>query len=137
MVFLLILYGLLGGLLGGMGMGGGTLLIPLLTIFGGISQIESQGINLISFTLMAIVSIIIHAKNKLIDYKVALPIIITGVVFSLLGSWLANSINTLTLKSLFGVFLVALGLFQGASFFIFKKSWQNFWYLLNFNYEIS
>lgn len=122
MVYLLILYGILGGLLGGMGMGGGTLLIPLLTILGGLSQIESQGINLISFTLMAIVSIIIHAKNKLIDYKVAIPIIITGVIFSLLGSLLANSINTLTLKTLFGVFLVALGLFQGASFFIFEKS---------------
>lgn len=122
MVYLLILYGILGGLLGGMGMGGGTLLIPLLTILGGLSQIESQGINLFSFTLMAIVSIIIHAKNKLIDYKVAIPIIITGVIFSLLGSLLANSINTLTLKTLFGVFLVALGLFQGASFYIFEKS---------------
>ena len=122
MIYLLILYGLIGGILGGMGMGGGTLLIPLLTLLGGLSQIESQGINLISFTIMAIISIIIHAKNKLIEFKVALPIILSGVVFSLLGSLLANSINTLTLKSLFGVFLVALGLFQGASFFIFEKS---------------
>lgn len=136
MVYLLILYGILGGLLGGMGMGGGTLLIPLLTILGGLSQIESQGINLISFTLMAIVSIIIHAKNKLIDYKVAIPIIITGVIFSLLGSLLANSINTLTLKTLFGVFLVALGLFQGASFYIFEKSWQKNFSLIYFLYEI-
>lgn len=125
MIYLLILYGLIGGILGGMGMGGGTLLIPLLTLLGGLSQLESQGINLISFTVMAIISIIIHAKNKLIEFKVALPIILSGVVFSLLGSLLANSINTLTLKSLFGVFLVALGLFQGASFFIFEKSWQN------------
>lgn len=122
MIYLLILYGLIGGILGGMGMGGGTLLIPLLTLLGGLSQIESQGINLISFTIMAIISIIIHAKNKLIEFKVALPIILSGVVFSLLGSLLASSINTLTLKSLFGVFLVALGLFQGASFFIFEKS---------------
>lgn len=122
MIYLLILYGLIGGILGGMGMGGGTLLIPLLTLLGGLSQLESQGINLISFTIMAIISIIIHAKNKLIEFKVALPIILSGVVFSLLGSLLANSINTLTLKSLFGVFLVALGLFQGASFFIFEKS---------------
>lgn len=122
MVYLLILYGLIGGILGGMGMGGGTLLIPLLTLLGGLSQLESQGINLISFTVMAIISIIIHAKNKLIEFKVALPIILSGVVFSLLGSLLASSINTLTLKSLFGVFLVALGLFQGASFFIFEKS---------------
>ena len=121
MNFLLILYGLIGGILGGMGMGGGTLLIPLLTIFGGLNQIESQAINLISFSVMAIISIIIHAKNKLIDFKIAFPLIITGLLFSVLGSLLANSINTLSLKTLFGVFLVALGLFQGASFFIFDQ----------------
>ena len=121
MNFLLILYGLIGGILGGMGMGGGTLLIPLLTIFGGLNQIESQAINLISFSAMAIISIIIHAKNKLIDFKIAFPLIITGLLFSVLGSLLANSINTLSLKTLFGVFLVALGLFQGASFFIFEQ----------------
>lgn len=121
MNFLLILYGLIGGILGGMGMGGGTLLIPLLTIFGGLNQIESQAINLISFSAMAIISIIIHAKNKLIDFKIAFPLIITGLLFSVLGSLLANSINTLSLKTLFGVFLVALGLFQGASFFIFDQ----------------
>lgn len=121
MKFLLILYGLIGGILGGMGMGGGTLLIPLLTIFGGLNQIESQAINLISFSIMAIISIIIHAKNKLINFKVALPLILSGVAFSVLGSLIANSINTTTLKSLFGVFLVALGLFQGASFFIFDN----------------
>lgn len=121
MEFLLILYGLIGGILGGMGMGGGTLLIPLLTIFGGLNQIESQAINLISFSIMAIISIIIHAKNKLINFKVALPLILSGVAFSVLGSLIANSINTTTLKSLFGVFLVALGLFQGASFFIFDN----------------
>ncbi len=121
MEFLLILFGLIGGILGGMGMGGGTLLIPLLTIFGGLNQIESQAINLISFSIMAIISIIIHAKNKLINFKVALPLILSGVAFSVLGSLIANSINTTTLKSLFGVFLVALGLFQGASFFIFDN----------------
>ena len=121
MEFLLILYGLIGGILGGMGMGGGTLLIPLLTIFGGLNQIESQAINLISFSIMAIISIIIHAKNKLINFKIALPLILSGVAFSVLGSLIANSINTTTLKSLFGVFLVALGLFQGASFFIFDN----------------
>lgn len=121
MEYLLILYGLIGGILGGMGMGGGTLLIPLLTIFGGLNQIESQAINLISFSVMAIISIIIHAKNKLINFKFAFPLIISGVTFSVLGSIIANSISTLSLKTLFGVFLVALGLFQGASFFIFEN----------------
>lgn len=120
-VFLLILFGIIGGILGGMGMGGGTLLIPLLTIFLSFNQIEAQAINLIAFIPMAIIAIIIHSKNKLINFKIGIPLIISGVIFSILGSLLANSLNTLTLKVLFGIFLVALGLFQGASLFILEK----------------
>ena len=56
----LILFGIIGGVLGGMGMGGGTLLIPLLTIFLNISQQNAQGINLIAFLPMSIVAIIIE-----------------------------------------------------------------------------
>ena len=70
---------------------------------------------------MAVVVLIIYIKDKMINFKVSIPIIIFGVVFSILGSFLANSINTLTLKLLFGIFLVSLGLFQGASLFIFEK----------------
>ena len=44
-----IVGGLIGGLVGGMGMGGGTLLIPILTLLAGFKQLEAQGINLISF----------------------------------------------------------------------------------------
>jgi len=120
-IFLLIIFGVVGGVLGGMGMGGGTLLIPLLTIFGGLNQIEAQAINLIAFIPMAIFAIIIHAKNKLINFKVAIPLIVSGVIFSIIGSLLANSLNSLTLKTLFGVFLVALGLFQAASPIILEK----------------
>ena len=118
---LLIIFGLVGGVLGGMGMGGGTLLIPLLTIFANFKQVESQAINLIAFIPMAVVVLIIYIKDKMINFKVSIPIIIFGVVFSILGAFLANSINTLTLKLLFGIFLVSLGLFQGASLFIFEK----------------
>jgi len=119
--FWLVLSGLFSGILGGLGMGGGTLLIPILTIFLNIGQLESQGINLLSFIPMSIFALIIHAKNKLIDYKVSIPIIIAGVIFSVLGSFLANSINTISLRKLFGIFLVALGLFQGAFLYIFDK----------------
>lgn len=121
MIALLILFGFLGGILGGMGMGGGTLLIPLLTIFLKLPQIESQAINLLSFIIMSIVALCIHIKNKLVVFKEGIIIILAGIGTSILGSYLANSINTLTLRTLFGVFLVAIGLFQGASLFIFEK----------------
>lgn len=119
--FWLGLFGIISGVLGGLGMGGGTLLIPLLTIFLNVNQLQSQGINLIAFIPMSIVALIIHAKNKLINYKICIPIVLSGILFSILGAFLANKVNTLTLKKLFGIFLVALGLFQGGSFFILPK----------------
>ena len=82
MLIWLIISGVLGGLLGGMGMGGGTLLIPLLTIFCGLNQHLAQAINLIAFIPMAVVALIIHIKNKLVDFKGVLYIILPGVLAS-------------------------------------------------------
>ena len=48
-IFLLILAGIVGGIIGGMGMGGGTLLIPILTIFLDVPQKNAQAINLVAF----------------------------------------------------------------------------------------
>ena len=59
----LILAGIVGGVIAGMGMGGGTLLIPILTIFLSVSQHLSQAINLIGFVPMAIIALIIHSKK--------------------------------------------------------------------------
>ena len=66
----LIVFGFISGILGGMGMGGGTLLIPLLN-FLDIEQQTIQAINLISFLPMACVALGLHFKNKLV--KPAIP----------------------------------------------------------------
>ena len=72
-----VVAGVLGGVLGGMGMGGGTILIPLLSIFYAVSQHTAQAVNLISFLPMAVVALIIHLKNKLVDFKK-----LTWIIFS-------------------------------------------------------
>lgn len=107
-----IICGILGGILGGMGMGGGTLLIPLLTIFLNMPQKAAQGINLIAFIPMAIVAIIIHLKNKLISFNNLLWIIVPGVVFSVSFSFLANKIDNSILKLLFGSFLILIASYE-------------------------
>lgn len=83
----LILCGAIGGILGGMGMGGGTFLIPLLTIFLNLSQTSAQAINLIAFLPMSIVTLIIHFHNRLVKVKTSLPIICTGVLSAVLGAF--------------------------------------------------
>lgn len=119
MWYLFIIFGFLSGIIGAMGMGGGTLLIPLLTIFSNVSQILAQGYNLIAFLPMSVVAIIIHAKNKLIASKYLFWIIPSGIIFAVLGGILANLLDGDILKVLFGIFLIILSIFEFVK--IFKK----------------
>ena len=50
---LLVLVGVLSGAVGGMGMGGGTVTIPLLVLFAGVEQKLAQAANLFSFLPMS------------------------------------------------------------------------------------
>lgn len=122
-IFILILTGLISGVIGGMGMGGGTLLIPLLTIFLGFQQKNAQGINLLVFIPMSIVALIIHIKNKLVDFKVGIPIVLSGIMFSIGGSYLASLISNEFLQKIFAIFLLVIGINQGIQTIKkFKKS---------------
>ena len=111
-IVLLVLAGIAAGALGGMGMGGGTILIPLLTIFFGAEQKQAQAINLVAFIPMAIASLIVHVKNKRVETKGILWIIIPATVLSLAGSMVAQAINGEILKRIFGGFLLLLSVAQ-------------------------
>ncbi len=120
-VIVMIIFGIIGGLIGGMGMGGGTLLIPLLTILGGLSQHLAQSINLITFVPMGIVALIIHAKNKLINYKCAFYVIIPAILGAIVGAILSTNTDEKLLGICFGVFLIVLGIWQFVSIFFMNK----------------
>ncbi len=111
-LFLLILSGIVGGVFGGMGMGGGTLLIPILTIFLSVNQHIAQSVNLFAFIPMAIVVLIIHIKNKYVKFKNSWLIILSGLVFSFLGCYVAKITNGNLLEKIFGGMLCGLAIFQ-------------------------
>lgn len=108
----LVLAGMVGGLIGGMGMGGGTLLIPILTIFLKVPQHIAQWINLIAFVPMAIVALIIHCKNKLVEYKKILPVLIPALATAVLSSFLAINAEANLLRRLFGGFLILMSIYS-------------------------
>lgn len=120
-ILFLIATGLVAGVLGGMGMGGGTLLIPMLTIFFGIEQHAAQAVNLAAFIPMSIIALIIHIKNKLVDFKKALYIVIPSCVTAAAGSYAAKNTDAGLLQKLFGIFLILLALFQ-IVFIIIQKN---------------
>ena len=110
-IFLLILFGFLAGIVGGMGMGGGTVLVPLLS-FIDLPQKTIQAINLVSFLPMCSVALIFHAKNKLVDTKHVLWLIIPAIIFAVAGAFLADVASNEILRLCFAIFLIAVGIWQ-------------------------
>jgi len=109
---ILLIIGLAAGIISGMGIGGGTVLIPALVIFFKPEQHIAQSVNLIFFIPTAVVALIIHIRNKRIDFKTAIPAIISGLAGAYLGSRLAISLQGPVLKKWFAVFLFILGCYE-------------------------
>lgn len=110
-IFLLILFGFLAGVVGGMGMGGGTVLVPLLS-FLDLTQKTIQAINLISFLPMCCVALVFHAKNKLLVKQNVLWLIVPALLFSVAGALVADNASNEVLRYCFAAFLLAVGVWQ-------------------------
>lgn len=110
--YLLFLCGIAGGVLGGMGMGGGTALIPLLTLLCGAEQTAAQGINLLAFLPMSAISLSVHAKNGLLRRDGLAFLAVPAMMFSAGGALLAAFLPPSVLRRGFGAFLAALALFR-------------------------
>ena len=108
--------GFLGGIPAGMGMGGGTVTIPLLTIAGGVAQKAAQAANLFAFAPMSLPALALHAKNGLLKTKGLGWVIVPALIVSLLGALVASFAPSELLRRGFGLFLLGLSLatFRGA-----------------------
>lgn len=104
--------GFFAGIIGGMGMGGGTILIPALVLIAGIDPKIAQSINLLASIPMTIFALIIHIKNKNVVLKLVIPIAVFGVLGAICGSFVANYLSSEILKKSFGAFLLAVGCFE-------------------------
>lgn len=108
--------------LSGMGVGGGGLLVIYLTLFQNVPQMASQGANLAFFIVSALASTIFNARRGAIVWKTILPIIITGILFSFLGVFLASKIQPHIIRKIFGFMLVISG--STSLFSLFSKKEQ-------------
>ena len=110
------LVGFCSGIISGMGIGGGTILIPALLFFTDITQQQAQGVNLIYFVPTAITALITHQKKGNLDWKTAKPLAVLGLAGAAAGAFLAVSLESEILRRIFGAFLFLMGLSE-----IFKK----------------
>lgn len=123
-----ILIGIVSGIVSGSGQGGGMILILCLTLFYGIDQHKAQATNLIFFIPTAISAIIVSIKEKNIKWKVAWPIIVFGIVGSLIGAYFSTKTDVKILKKYFGIFLAIIAIYEIYNYvnkYIFHKKTHN------------
>lgn len=107
-----VIIGLCSGIISGMGIGGGAILIPALTLFQGLSQQVAQGVNLVYFLPTAVVSLVVHIRNHQVDKGAVISIGLSGIVAALLGAWVATVLSGDWLRRMFGGFLLLIGIYE-------------------------
>ena len=120
-MFGIIIVALFSGIVSGLGMGGGTILIPLLSTFCSVSQIQAQSLNLSSFIPTSIVATVIHLKNRIVKLE-CLLLSIPALISSVFASIFAHSVPQSFLKIFFGIFLTALGIVNLIILFLNKSN---------------
>jgi uncharacterized membrane protein YfcA len=98
------------GVLASLGVGGGMVLIIFLTVVAGVDQLTAQGINLIYFIPIALLSVIIHTKNKMIEWRKIIPAILTGIAGAVVGAFIAKAIDRDILHTIFAIFVLLIGI---------------------------
>jgi uncharacterized membrane protein YfcA len=111
-IYILLLVGLVAGLLSGLvGIGGGIIIVPVLVYFLNYNQQQAQGTTLFMFLLpIGILGVMNYYKAGYVEYKTALIIASTFIIGSYFGSKFAISLDQKTVKQLFGVIIVLLGI---------------------------
>ena len=107
-----VIIGLFSGIISGMGIGGGTVLIPALSIIYGMRQQTLQKINLIYFIPTAVIALITHIKEANIERKPLLPITAFGLIGASAGSIAAMGMKADILRRCFGFFLLGMGVYE-------------------------
>jgi uncharacterized membrane protein YfcA len=103
------LAGFVTGVLSAWGIGGGSLLVVYMTVFAGVPQQTAQGVNLTYFLPTSLTALYSHLKNKLVETRLAVPAVITGVLTAVGTALAASALDTGVLKIIFGVFIILVG----------------------------
>ncbi len=110
MIYLFL--GALFGVIGGMGLGGGIVLIPVLTLFMAKGQLAAQGMTLFAYLPMAACALCLHICKKKVRAAPAIFITLFGCAGGAAGYFLALLIGGDTVRTVFAVFLIAAALLR-------------------------
>ena len=101
-----VLAGFCTGILSAWGVGGGTLLLLLMTLFFGVAQADAMAINLLYFLPTAAMGVVSHARNGLLEKNSLCAAVPWGAAAAVGGALLATAVDTDALRRPFGVYLL-------------------------------
>ena len=107
----LLLLGIIGGTLGGLlGVGGGTIYVPILVIIYHMTQQMAQGIALAVMVPMSLLGGYAYMRRGNVRKELVIQLMLGSIFGALFGAMLATSLDALLLKRLFSVVLFVLGI---------------------------
>ena len=111
-IIILFLVGLAAGILGGLvGIGGGIIIVPSLIYFLGFSQKEAQGTSLgILLLPVGILGVLQFYKAGYVDMRTVWLVSFGFLVGSYFGSKIALSFSQETVKKIFAILMILIGL---------------------------
>jgi hypothetical protein len=110
--FLYMLLGLVAGILSGLiGIGGGTIIVPALVLFFGISQHMAQGTTLaLLVPPIGILAAWTYYRQGYVDLHIAGFMCLGFFIGGLVGAKIATSLSNIVLERIFGAALLLISL---------------------------
>jgi hypothetical protein len=111
-IAMLVLIGLSAGLIAGiLGVGGAIIIVPALVIFFHMPQHMAQGTSLAVLLFPAgILAFLNYYRSGYVNIKVAIIVTLAFVVGGYLGSLISINLPAKTLKVLFGILMLLVGI---------------------------
>jgi uncharacterized protein len=111
----LVPLGFVAGILGSMiGLGGGFVIVPVLTFFG-FSPPLAASESLFAAFCNAVASTVSYSRQKRIEYSLGLKLALLSVPGTVLGAYLTDAVSPSLFKLLFGIVLI------GSSVYIYAR----------------
>lgn len=127
MIAIAILTGVVTGILSGLlGIGGGAIFVAAGVFFLGVPQHAAQAAAIAAMIPTAVVGVIKHHRNKLIDYRYVSYLAVGIVLGGMVGAYVANITADIVLRRLFSAFFAIMSVQMfWSSFKKDKKSREN------------
>ena len=109
-----LLTGLAGGIASGLfGIGGGTIMVPILVLLLGFTQHRAQGTSLVALIPpTGLLAVVAYGKSGYVDWRVGLLLIPGVFLGGIAGGKIARRVPAAPMRKIFAALMFLLGIYQ-------------------------